>query len=55
MNLPDDLTAGDTIFCTAVAEAKAETETERQANNAALNSYMLELLRPFKPQLIQRA
>jgi hypothetical protein len=42
-NLPDDLSAGDTISGTVVAEAKGKTEDEKARNQDQLNGYVVEL------------
>ena len=46
VNLPDDMTAGDTISGTVVAEPKGNTNEERAKNSAELSGYVVELRPP---------
>jgi hypothetical protein len=43
MHLPDDLSAGDTISGTVIAEPAGKTEAERATNQDELNGYVVEI------------
>ncbi len=47
--LPDDMSAGDTISGTVVAEPAGKTEEERAKNAAELNGYVLEMAQAQVP------
>jgi hypothetical protein len=43
LNLPDDMTAGDTITGTVIPEPKGSTEDERNTNRDVLNGYVVQI------------
>ncbi|HEY3026138.1 MAG TPA: hypothetical protein VGJ55_08320 [Pyrinomonadaceae bacterium] len=43
LNLPDDMTAGDTITGTVIPEPKGSTEEERNTHRGVLNGYVVQI------------
>ena len=49
VNLPDDVTAGDTISGTVIAEPKGSTKDEQAKNEDSLNGYVVEVAKQETP------